>query len=325
MFGDGGADGVDPCNPDSACASTTVSAEVRPLVAYMLFDRSGSMNDDGKWEAATAALEQFFGSPDAAGLGVALNFFPPLGSSQVCTTAAYEVPVVGLGTLTSSSAPSDAHEQALLDAIAATSPGGNDTPTYHALQGAYAWAGNHLEANPSDRVVVIVVTDGDPQGCVVAGGAQAAAEQLAADELAENGIHTYAIGLEGSSDVNMDALASAGGTGEAIMIGADSISSTLVDALGNIKVSKLACEFAIPEGDDLDTNHVNVCFTPGGGDEATLGYVQDESACTSGAQWYFDDPANPSQIVLCPATCAAAQADEQAQVEVVIGCFTVPA
>ncbi len=51
------------------------------LDMYLMLDSSGSMEDPTltgatKWVATTAALEEFFGSAQASGLGIALSYFP---------------------------------------------------------------------------------------------------------------------------------------------------------------------------------------------------------------------------------------------------------
>jgi hypothetical protein len=41
--------------------------------------------------------------------------------------------------------------------------------------------------------------------------------------------------------------------------------------------------------------------------------------------WYYDDPAAPETIVLCPQTCEAIQGFTMAQVSIEFGCATKPA
>ena len=47
--------------------------------------------------------------------------------------------------------------------------------------------------------------------------------------------------------------------------------------------------------------------------------VNDAAACVAGA-FYYDDNANPTTIILCPATCSTAQADPNAKIQVLLGC-----
>ena len=53
-----------------------------------------------------------------------------------------------------------------------------------------------------------------------------------------------------------------------------------------------------------------------------LPQVSAPEACV-GAAWYYDDPTNPKQILLCPDVCKGAQNDTTATVKIVIGCATV--
>ena len=64
----------------------------------------------------------------------------------------------------------------------------------------------------------------------------------------------------------------------------------------------------------------------GTGDPITIGQVPSESHCapeTGG--WYYDDPLDPKQILFCPSTCEAIRMDADAEVQLLIGCETIPA
>src|SRR5512133_240959 len=52
--GSGGSHGM--IDPGSACATSTVQANLTPVDLFVLFDRSASMAYKSKWAAATAAL-----------------------------------------------------------------------------------------------------------------------------------------------------------------------------------------------------------------------------------------------------------------------------
>ena len=307
---------VEPCDSESACANITETAEVVPLAVYILFDRSASMVDDGKWEAATKALTQFFESEQAAKLRIALKFFP---ATQPCKSSFYRVPDVALGTLADGPAPDDVHEQALIGAVEAAEASGVSTPIYAALTGAYAWGEDQLQADEKQQIAVVLVTDGDPDACpqdTMEGITAAAADAAAL------GTVTYVIGLQGSNEANLHSLAAAGGTDEAYVVGTTSLTSELADALSTIRVSELACQFDVPPGDDVEATLVNVCFTPGGGGESTFEKVDGPASCSDGKQWYYDDASLPTQMILCPSTCENVQTDNGGQIEVVFGCPT---
>ncbi len=311
------------------CASATEVA--RPVEANMFisFDKSGSMDSDDKWPEATAALKQFFADPGTDQLRVALRFFGDdlpggEGCSQfICNLAACAVPHVDVDYL--SAAPGDPHEQALIGAINARAPGGNGgTPIHPALHGATTWARNYKIAHPSDEVVVLLVTDGAPQGCNESVSAIAA---LASDAWMNDGIRTYTVGLAGSHEGTMNQIAAAGGTNQSFFIDGGDVTAELLAALQQIQgEATLPCQFAMPTGDNVDTSKVNMTFTPGGGGEQTIGQVADAAACSGVVDgWYYDDPLNPTSLTLCPDTCAAVQGDPAGIIDIVVGCETVVA
>jgi hypothetical protein len=39
--------------------------------------------------------------------------------------------------------------------------------------------------------------------------------------------------------------------------------------------------------------------------------------------WFYDNPAAPMKLVLCPSTCDAVSADARALLEIVLGCRTI--
>lgn len=87
----GGSGGFDP-DADS-CAGELTQGERRPLDMYVMLDVSGSMLADAapgvsKWSAVRSALQGFVNSPESAGLGVGIQYFPLLaaGSSWNCTS-----------------------------------------------------------------------------------------------------------------------------------------------------------------------------------------------------------------------------------------------
>lgn len=87
----------------------------------------------------------------------------------------------------------------------------------------------------------------------------------------------------------------------------------------------LPCVYEIPEppaGMALDYDEVNVEHTPEGGPTARFPRAADEAACGGASAWYYDDPATPTQIRLCPAACTAVTAGP-GSVDVRLGCATL--
>jgi hypothetical protein len=131
----------------------------------------------------------------------------------------------------------------------------------------------------------------------------------------------------GSSLGVLNGIAAAGGTGQAFLIDTNAnAQQAFLDALNEIQGAALPCAYQIPdppEGEDLDFNQVNVQYTPGdGGQPVIIGKVDGEAACGPNGGWYYDNPAAPAQILLCPATCDIVSADTDGVVDVVFGCAT---
>jgi hypothetical protein len=328
---DAGKDGPVVISPDAACAISTVQANLTPVDLFLLFDRSASMAYKSKWAAATAALTSFFQNSSSAGLRVALRFFPEDGCDNVaCNAGPCGQPLVPLGMLLSSSGPADAQEQALVAASSSEMPapneimGGGGTPLSAALGGAESWATAQHAEHPEDRVAVVLVSDGEANGCdktadtingIVAAGHSA-------------GVDTFAIGLAGYFEAGMNAIAQSGGTGQAFFIGKTDVEQDLLKALQSIQQKEVSCALPMPQGDPgkpVDPLLINVDYTPGGGAAGILGQVSSAAGCGASGGWYYDNPAAPTQITLCPATCSTVQADAVAKIDIILGCKTEPA
>ncbi|HMR05766.1 MAG TPA: hypothetical protein PKA88_08310 [Polyangiaceae bacterium] len=92
--------------------------------------------------------------------------------------------------------------------------------------------------------------------------------------------------------------------------------------------TKLSCALSLPAPSvgTLDPNKVNVGIVTSAGN-STLPKVANAAACGGGGGWHYDNDAAPSKVILCPASCAAA---EQAgiksggvEIAVQFGCATV--
>ncbi len=340
LGGNGGAGGLDldgsaangggggAISPDAACGTSSEEATLVPVNMLVMFDRSGSMNQNNKWPQASNALIAFFQDPATAGLRIALRFFPhdqPAAgcTNQGCNTNACSQLLVPIGAVTKDPAPADTQEAALVSGVQSSAPGnGGGTPMFAALGGAEQWAMAHAAAHPNEKVVVVLVTDGLPNGCDEDINNIAA---LASAARTSHGVLTYAVGLEGSAENQMDTIAVAGGTNKGIFIGSSAnAQAELLAALKAIQGSQVSCEFQMPapkDGSTLDPKKVNVNYTPGGGSTQTLGQVGGAADCANGG-WYYDNPTSPSKITLCPSTCSTVQADKAAKMEILLGCAT---
>ena len=120
------------------------------------------------------------------------------------------------------SAPEDTQEQALVSAIQASGPPdvatlspNPQTPTSAALGGAAKWARAYQLAHVDEATAIVLVTDGEPEGCDTNIGNIAA---IAADAYATNGVRTFVIGLSGSNETALNQLAAAGATKQAVFV-----------------------------------------------------------------------------------------------------------
>lgn len=327
---DGSLFGIGPQGTNSPCVSSTAQAQLADADLVVMLDKSGSMGDPNegfdptlKWIPVTTALKAFFTDPGSAGLASSLQFFPQgTDVTSVCSYN-YGTPLVSLTPLTAATA--------LVSTIDATKPAGG-TPTLPALQGAVAYAQQVAAAHPLDQTVVVLATDGDPgfgingqfqQGCTnndiphVAAVAQAAYAGTPS-------IPTYVIGV-GPDLQNLDAIAAAGGTGQAMMVPVSDptqTNATFEKALQAIRTASLSCKLGIPQppsGQTINPNAVNVVLIDGSGKQTVLTYSAD---CSDQNGWHYDDPANPKAVELCTAACSAARADAAGKVTLAFGCFT---
>ena len=257
---------------------------------------------------------------------MALRFFPDDDCNTSCNNVqACATPKVPLGELTELSAPTDAHEQKLLDAFVGVVPSGG-TPMSLALDGALRWARGVLEKAPNEKAVVVFVTDGEPTDC---NEDPSYLFGIASQALNELGIVTFAVGLEGAKESVVNGIAHAGGSENGIFVGSNNAEQELLAALNGIRDSQVACEFQMPASDNgqpINPNEVNVLYTMGGTTEQIpIGQVQGVEACGPKAAWYYDVPSAPTKILLCPTTCEAVQKDQAAKIEILLGCSTIPA
>ncbi|MBL9023894.1 MAG: VWA domain-containing protein [Myxococcales bacterium] len=356
--GDGFATGSTGSGVGGGCAGIDKTAEKVPLDIYIMLDQSGSMSDPPsmgggtKWDAVSSALSTFVNQPEAAGIGVGIQYFPldsgancnvlqcnvdgdcgagcgpcegfggfgicsGYGASDSCLVTDYATPDVEIATL-----PGNAN--AIIQSIGNHGPTGG-TPTSAALEGAISHAQTWANANPGHAVIVVLATDGDPTSC---NSDLAYINGVAAAGFGGTpSIRTFVIGVGGSVSA-LNGFAAAGGTGSAFMIDQDpNVQQAFLDALNQIQGIALPCSYLIPAPDQGEINYqqVNVQYTPGGGGTPqTLPKVSGLADCPPGGNaWYYDNEAMPTQIVLCPDTCTNLSQDTMGQIKIVLGCDTV--
>ncbi len=315
----GGGDDVDA----AACASASVSAQESPLDLYIMLDQSQSMTETvsgggTKWAAVTGALDSFLMQPNLSGISVGLQYFGlTTGSNHQgsCTASDYATAAVEIAALPGVSS-------ALVSSIAAHSPT-SGTPTSAALQGAIDHASSWAGAHPGDVTAVVLATDGDPEQCdtnLTDIDAIAAAGLAGTPKVA-----TFVIGV-GASLTNLNGIAAAGGTTSAFVVDTNSNVTTQFLAAMNAIRNSASCTYQIPVPSSGMANYqqVNVVYTPNGGAAITIPNVASMAMCpANGDGWYYDNPTNPTAILLCTSTCGTVQADATGTVDIALGCNTV--
>ena len=349
---------IGPSGTSSACVSSTANAALQGADLVMMFDKSGSMGDTTnnppfdpalKWNPVTAAMKSFFADPASSTLNASLQFFPFGQDIEGICNYDYATPKVALTPLTQS--------ELFANTLDATKPAGG-TPTLPAMLGAVTYAQQVAQQKPDEKVVIILITDGDPGVMVTSGGCPSGAASCFAPGCTNNhectadstnpydpscnntaagvsaviskaqaaGILTYVIGIGSSFEqANLNSFAAAGGTQTAIFVSTgdpSSTTSTLQGALNKIRQTTLSCKFDIPPapaGQTIDTNAVNVAYTPSGGAQQVLTYSKD---CSAPDGWRYDNPSAPTKIELCATTCQQAQKDPTGKITLAFGCAT---
>ncbi len=255
----------------------------------------------------------------------------------MCNQASVSCAVPDYSTLAAPVAALPGAVAAVDDALAARIPAGQ-TPTHAALQGALASAKAHAVAHPEAVTAVILSTDGIPftNGKCTDNPDTIAA--VAAAALADTpSIKTFVIGVLSPSDMTNNAtttlnkIAAAGGTTAATIVGASAnTQAEFIAALQKVRGESLPCELAlpVPEAGTPDYDKVNVLYTdPATTAQTLIDFVGSHAACDPvKGGWHYDvdhkSGANPSKVVLCPATCSTVQKTPGGAVDVIQGCAT---
>lgn len=321
-----GGDNGEGTGGTESCAAATSEAELKPVYLVFLLDESGSMGDGQhgdrkqKWDPVTSALKAFFADPKSAGITASLTLFPldktPAGPADEsipadCDAKVYEPPVVKPTELPDA--------KSFADAITKVDPPNEfGTPTLPALTGTISYAESVLAEDDSRKVAIVMVTDGDPVSCA---GNTIDATAAAAKKVADR-IPTYVIGV-GESLTSLNAIAKGGGTDKAFIVSLTDPEKTrtdLLDAVELIRGKSISCELDIPAppaGKKLDPDKVNVHYSGATQADTSLKYG---TSCKGDVAWHYDDPAQPTKILLCDETCATVKADSKAKLGVEFAC-----
>jgi hypothetical protein len=337
----------------AGCASATDQAMKIPVYMLIVLDGSGSMVDAHKWEAVVPALDSIFDDLEKRAdpaFGVGLTVFADQNDPTITdfTAGPYDrmdVPVAFVDA---------AQHQALHARIDLTSPN-LGTPTFEVLTGQFPLLEAFQPAAPllpGGKKVLVFMTDGVPDPDMPAGINEGPYSlKLAQDESTKappgGPVTTFAVGvgpLPGSpTDYDprwMGAMAIAGGSPNQpcdpnetlnpmnmchfqITPGSQTaaqLTQEFIDTLNKIRQKVLSCEFVldknIPGGGMLDPSKVNVVYTSGAGVQTLL----PEDGANG---WTYDDPTDPTEVILHGATCDTVKADVDGKIDIVLGCVTI--
>ena len=318
----GPSDGGDSNTPDpnlETCAANAQQVALVPLDMGLSVDTSYSMDFDDKWPQVRDALNVFAKNPNYVNMGVALEFFPV---RQQCNVEQYGDPIVPMQVL-------PGVQPVFSSAVAAQRMFGG-TPLVQVMQGMVgymrAWAKTHADRKP----VLVLATDGIPDDTCSASNIDPSNSLENALLLAKDAyegkpsIPVFVIGV-GEELTALNAIAEAGGTTKAAVIATSgNVTQQFLEALDGIRRSALSCNYDIPapKVGEIDYGAVNVTFSQGSGKPNTFFYVSSAKDCelSANSAWYYDDPKNPQQVVLCPETCDRVSAASDGKMDVAFGC-----
>jgi hypothetical protein len=328
----GGSSGSSTVGPDG-CAAVSQKPEVitsySAIALFIMQDFTGTMvtgvpsGSPNSWPNSVNALTGFVNDPASQGLDVGLGFFPPTSGLPDAQCGGC-VPVVPIGPITQTGPQ-------IVNAMNSNTPNPlNFTPLQCGLQGMISACQAFMQQT-GERCVAVFVTDGNtadpaPPGCdtntanllnIVSQGNAA-------------GVTTYALGVVSGAMAFVNQVAQAGGTntGFDVTQGSQAFLAALNSIRSSVAVqTTLDCQWIIPDsttGQTIDPSKVNLNFTPGGGTAQQIAQVPSQSDCAAaGNGWYYDDPTNPTQVLVCPQTCDMLKASTDGQVDLLFGCDTV--
>lgn len=328
-----------------SCAGASAFAKLKKVKMFINIDRSTSQiyqlsglpGMPRRWDQLIGALDAFTKDAGSADLGIWMRMWPyddPDPAVGRCPGAALSQcnPNTGCtkadkGTLgyadvadlkTGMNLP--IITQFLSDAKA-LAPSGN-TPMFPALEGSLIAAKNFKlnAANAGIEPVVLMVTDGEPLSNCDNNVDDIAA--MAGTYFNAYGIRTYVIGIAEVTQLTVNKIAGAGGgRGFFIQNGMNvQVQQEMVTALGQIKQDFVSCTLDLPNQQIFDPTKATLTYTPGMGAAMTVAQVANAAAC-AGNGWYYDDPANPASMTLCPTTCTAVKSDVSGKLELKIDCI----
>ena len=340
------------------CASASAQADKVPAYLHFVLDGSGSMRQNGKWQAVVPALDAIFADlqkrADPA-LGAGLTVFADQLDRTISDNWAgpYDKMDVPVGFV-------DDARLAAVRARLRTSPY-LGTPTYEVLSGQYALLRKFSPASPllpGGRRVLVFMTDGVPDTDMPAGmnevpwsldAAQREAATAPATRTFVIGVGPFPpqVGVEYSPQF-LGQLAVKGDTrraptcdpaeeqdsaklcyfqitpptsGAPTDAEVNALRDQFIAAINDIRSQVASCEYVLQRINPQNGADVDPS-------QVNVIYIDGNGNKTlvpksDQAGWTYDDPADPKVVLLRGAACERVKADSKARVLVVLGCKTI--
>jgi hypothetical protein len=295
---------------------------------FILLDASGSMNcpisddvcDDARivptagttrWTVAKGAIDALLSAPSSVGREFGLGLLTNASEPASCDPATLVTPRIDIGPPTGAGP--------IIDAIATFSPRGT-TPMTPALQGAIAYAQAYATTTPNRIAVVLLVTDGVPNGCdsTLASTAMTAGAGFLGAPL----VKTFLLGVGNAPGLDDVALRGSGGFTRALAPSPD-LPMQIDQLLQTIEAST-SCDFVLRSMTDrsLDYDSTVVLATIDDAAPVSIGRVDNAAACTEAGGWYYDvnPPGAPTMVILCPQSCSPLKSADTSKVDVTLAC-----
>lgn len=311
-----GASGNGAPGTGGACEAVNKVADnkIQPSDIILAIDQSGSMDQETQW--VTNQLNGFAQQIMNSGIDVRVIVIAgkPNSENGFCVPA----PLSSGGCPDDNNLPTFLHVDQHVDSHDA----------FARILGRFGDYQSLLRFDASQHVVVI--TDDDSN---MGAGAFDAAFQALDPMLADYVFHAIACADDGGpcaddGDQYWALVQSRGGHfGELSLQNFQPIWDVLTTQV--VQNATLACEWDIPappDGQQFAPDMVNVQFAVNGGAPELLGRVDSAADCGSvSGGWYYDDPAAPTKIMVCPDVCQVIQGADSAEVNIEFGCQTLAA
>ncbi|MCB9595475.1 MAG: hypothetical protein H6719_22330 [Sandaracinaceae bacterium] len=226
---------------------------------------------------------------------------------------------------------------AFVTALAAREPDGG-TPTAAAIEGTLDRARARRVESPGSKVIVLLATDGFPTECdpaidIYAPPMPAAGVPLVSSLVRDGaamGVQTFVVGVfepteEVEARANLSAIASAGGTDEALVVTTtEPVADRLLAIFEELRRDVRSCVYAIPRPGALpDPALLEVSLQPRGGEPIPLERRDGPDDCDPMTGGFFfeavEPGTRPGYAELCPVSCDVASRPD-VTVEMQVAC-----